>query len=234
MNKIICPICYKENFVLDFKCADCGSIIRENYRTINLGETLKDLLFNPEFAIKKILFSEHKNYLFFLLALLGLKITVLFFYLNSIYDQDINVPILSLSFYVFSYYIIFIFLLGLIFQLIIKLITRHNIHYKNSLSIIVYSFSYFSIMGFILFILEMMLFGVYFFSRNPNIFQINSLKAIAVVGLEVILFFYSSYLFINFLVFILQKKFIALILFIVFFISFYIGSELLKKIIGIN
>lgn len=234
MNKVICSICSSENFILNLKCTNCGGIIREIVRTINLGDTLRDLLLYPTLAIKKILFSEHKNYLLLLLFLLGFKLTVIFFYTNSIYDQDLGISILNLSIYVLIYWVTFTLFSGFILQVLLRIFLRQNFYYKNSLSVIMYSTSYFSILGFFLFILEMMLFGINFFSKNPDIFQVNFYKAYAVIGMELIILFYSAYLFISFLVFILQKKFIAFLLFFMFFVTILIGNEILKNIIGIN
>lgn len=232
MNKIACPVCFTENFILDLRCSNCGSLIRENIRTINFGEAFTNLIFNPDFEIKRILFSEHKNYSIILLSLLAVKLTIISFFSFSIIDKNLSTSISNLSFYIFLTWIVYIFLLSIFLTFILQLITKHKIKIKNIISVIVYSFIYFSIFGILIFFLELMLFGKYLFSKNPSIFQIDFYKAITVLGIEVILILYSFYLFIKYLVFILQKKFLAIFLTTTFFIFLFIGNEIIKNFIG--
>lgn len=232
MNKIICTICHSENFILDLRCSSCGSLIRENIRGINFGEAFSNLLFNPEFEIKRILFSEHKNYIIFLLILFVIKLTIISLYSLAILDHGLSISIVKLILYSLLYWLVYIFLLAVLFNFLIGVIIKHQPHFKNVLSLIAYSFMHFSIFGFLIFILELMLFGMYFFSRNPGIFQIDFYKALTVVGIELILILYSFYLFVKFLVFILQKKFAAIFLSFTFFVSLIMGNEILKTFIG--
>ena len=229
MNKIFCSICDSENFILNLKCSNCGSLIRENIRTINIGETFQNFLLNTDFGIKKVLYSEKKNYLLLLISLLSIKLTILTFFDISILDQKLITTLLKLNLLVFSYWFLFILLLGVIFKVLIEIIVRNKFYYKDSLTIIAFSFLYFSVVGIILFLLELMLFGKFFFSNNPSIFQINLYKALAVISLEMIIFLYSLFLLIRFLVFILHKKFLATLLSVAFLIFIFIGNEILKK-----
>ncbi len=232
MNKISCPVCYSENFILDLSCSNCGSIIRENIRTLNFGEAFTNLILYPDFEIKKILFSEHKNYSFVLLILLAIKLTVISFFSLSILDKNLSISISKLFTYVLLFWLVYVYCLAVFLTLFLQLITKHKIEFKNSISVTAYSFIYFSIFGILIFLLELMLFGKYFFSKNPSIFQIDFYKSIAVLGIEIILILYSFYLFVRFLVFILQKKFIAILLSINFYIFLFIGNEMIKNFIG--
>lgn len=233
MNKLSCPICNSENFILNLRCFNCGSLIRENFRTINLGEVLKDLVFNLNFGIKRILYSERKNYVSLLLVLLSIKLTLFTFYSSSILDQSLEISINNLLLIVISFWIAVILFISLVFKIIIGKIIGQKFSYKNFISIIAYSFLYYSIFGFFLFLLEIMLFGSYFFSNNPSIFQINFYKALAVISLELILILYSIYLLINFLIFILQSKILSILFTAAFLFLIYFGNKTLLKIIGI-
>jgi hypothetical protein len=233
MNKLNCPICNSENFVLNLRCFNCGGLIRENFRTINLGEVLKDLVFNLNFGIKRILYSERKNYVSLLLVLLSIKLTLFTFYSSSILDQSLEISINNLLLIVISFWIAVVLFISLVFKIIIGKIIGQKFSYKNFISIIAYSFLYYSIFGFFLFLLEIMLFGSYFFSNNPSIFQINFYKALAVISLELILILYSIYLLINFLIFILQSKVLSFLFTAAFLFLIYFGNKTLLKIIGI-
>lgn len=234
MNRIKCSFCGINNFILNYRCTECGTIIREKINNINLGDALKNLLFNIEFGIKQILYAEHKNYLFVLLVFFCLKATIVTLYEVSFIDFESSLKVDTALMIIFLFWFVFVLVLALIFKSLLKFFFQTKIKYKDSLTVLVYPFIYFSLSLILVFPLELMLFGKYLFSNNPSIFEINLGKAIAITTLEVLLILYSFYLLFNFLVFILHIKLNALFLTLFNIILLYIGNEVLKKIIGIN
>lgn len=197
-NMISCRICGKENFFESLKCSSCNALIRERVSSINLGETTLYLLLEPKFAIQRVFLSEKKNYLSLLLFLFSLKLTFITFYLIKITDLELvtlNLPqFIILSIIV---HLTIIHLISFFAKIFIQATEKIKIKYKNYLALYVYSFLYFSISLLILIPIEIMQFGLYLFSSNPSIFEINKTKSYLLLFLELTMIFYSFYLFVK-------------------------------------
>lgn len=234
MNTLKCSVCSFDNFILDYKCINCGTIIREKVTSINLGDLLKDLLFNVDFAIKRVLYAEHKTYLFVILLVSALKFTILTLINISFIDLDTRFQssIFVTSIFVFwcLYFLIISFLFGKFFQFI----TRIKLKFKTTLTLILFPLTYFSISIFLFFPVELMLFGKYLFSNNPSIFEINFSKALAIIILESVVLLYSLFLLFKSLVFILHKNLLSFLLMAIIFICIISGNKIFQIIIGIN
>lgn len=234
MNKIKCSICGLENFILEFKCSKCGNIIREKVSNINLGEVLKNLLFNVDFEIKQILFAEHKNYLFFLMILFSFKLTLYTLFNISFIDIGIQHQNIIFILGLFTYWFLYLSIMGILLKIILNFILKEKLKLITTLALNIFPFVYFSLSLFIFFPLELMLFGKYLFSNNPSIFDINFSKAIIITILEIITLFYSFYLLFNFLVFILCKKFLSIFLMSLNILLLFTGNKVFKIIVGVN
>lgn len=232
MNTNTCLICGERNFILELKCSYCGNLIREKIPVINFGEMYQDLIFNTELAIKKILFAEHKNYTIFLFVLLGIKLTIFTFFEAAILDQDFNLSLIEIIAISLLFWITFIAFTCFLIKFFIQFFTKKKISIKNTSALINYSFIYFSTSLFVIFPLEIMLFGQYFFSKNPSIFEINIYKAIPIIAIEVIIILYSLYLLVKFLNFILYKVVNGMILAIIYLMLIFFGNYILKIILG--
>lgn len=197
-NMISCRICGKENFFENLKCSSCNALIRERVPSINLGETTLYLLIEPKFAIQRVFLSEKKNYLSLLLFLFSLKLTFITFYLIKITDLELvtlNLPQFIILFIIV--HLTIIHLISFFAKIFIQATEKIKIKYKNYLALYVYSFLYFSISLLILIPIEIMQFGLYLFSSNPSIFEINKTKSFLLLFLELIMILYSFYLFVR-------------------------------------
>lgn len=68
-----CPACGHQNPLYAMNCAKCHAIFRSRIVNIDLFGQIYQILAEPMSAFKKILFAEHKNFLFFLVLLLALR-----------------------------------------------------------------------------------------------------------------------------------------------------------------
>ncbi len=234
MNKNTCAVCGLEYFILSYKCTNCGNILRDKVSNINLGEILKDLLFNPDIGIKKILFAEHKNYLIVLSILLSFKLSVLTLIHISFIDLEPEFQNFVFLLKLLAYWLFFLFSLSFCYKFLFQFLFKVKMSFRSVHSIIIYPFLYFAISLLILFPLEFMLFGMYVFSNNPSIFSIDSGKAIMISLLEVIILMYTFYLTFIFQVFILHKKSTSLIITGSIFILLFFSNEFFRTIIGLN
>lgn len=232
--KNICDVCNNPYFVLDYRCKICGNILRERVTVINLGEIIHSLLFEIEDGVKKILYAEKKNYVFVLLMLLSIKLTILTLFDVSFIDLNDELKSTQLIFKIFFCWFLFLFLFGVILKLMIFSIKRVSLNLKLIYSLIGYSNLFFSLTTLILFPLELMLFGAYLFSNNPSILEINYFKAVSLIVIEILIILYTIYLLFKFLVFILQQRYLAFSLAILSLFLFYTGNDIIQKIVGID
>lgn len=229
-----CSVCNNPYFVLDYRCKVCGNILREKVTVINLGEIIYNLLFDIDIGVKKILYAEKKNYLFVLFILLSIKLTLLTLFDISFLDLNNNLKSTKLVVEVFVAWFICLILLSFFLKSIFFAIKKRNVSFKVATSIITYANLFFALSIFVLFPLELMLFGVYLFSNNPSIFEINLLKAISIISIEVLIIAYSIFLLIRFIVFILKQRFFAYFITIITLTFLYFGNELIKEFLGIK
>lgn len=226
MKTIVCSSCGRINFVLRSRCKNCGNIIREKFNSINLGELIYYLLIEPQMAARQVFYSTKKNYLFVLLFLFAMKSSIYTFYDGNIIDTALNFNFNNLFLVVLNW-IVVILGASIFFKIVIELISKEKIAFKDILSLTTYPFLYYSLSLFILFPLELMLFGKYLFSNNPDIFSIDLFKALSVVIFELMILIYSVYLLFSFLNFIIDNKFISLLMSLVYFSLLFLGNKLI-------
>lgn len=190
-NVVICPSCGTENAVYNSKCIQCGSFIKDRIVNIDLWSTVSLLIENPMLGFKRIIASEHKNFLVFILLLAVFKfwINANFMYM-AIFNKE---PFLSG--FVTEYSIIGGITLGiiLIVTLIIKITTSKQLgtRIKDVFSIISYSLLPHFFAAFILFTIELIVFGGYLFSNNPSPFMLKENAAYILLAFEVLVILWA-------------------------------------------
>ena len=195
-NKIKCENCNSENDFFNLNCKSCGALLRDKFPNIDLFSTIWNLIETPTNALKKIIYSEHKNYLTFIAILLIFKLIFTSFFLKSVFIQPIDYQN-SLS---INYGIGFVSFLTLIslFPLIIRSALQNNsiaTRYKDNLAILVYSQTPMILILIIILPIEIALFGKYWLFSNPSPFMIKETAAYAFSFMEIVAFIWSLILF---------------------------------------
>lgn len=193
-NEIICKTCGSGNFDYDFKCKNCKSFLRERIVNIDLGETLLRIIDSPSETLAKIKYSEHKNYILFLIFFLSIRFLIISRFISVPFVNDqigLNFSILlilSLLITV-SLFLILSFLLQKIF-LSVKIKTR----FRDILAVMIYSLLPNLFALFILFPVELVFYGEYLFSNNPYPFQIKESIFYFLLFLESLTILWSVFL----------------------------------------
>jgi len=195
-NKIICENCHSENDYFKLSCSNCGSLLRDKTPNIDLFSTIWQLIETPTKAIKRIVFSEHKNYLIFLLLLLVTKFVFSSFFSQSVLIEPVNYQkYLSANFGIGFAIILFLII---VFPLIQKKILKSrnvNTRYKDNLAILV--FTQIPIILFLILILpiEFALFGKFWLFSNPSPFIIKETATYSFLIMEILVLIWSLILF---------------------------------------
>jgi hypothetical protein len=195
-NKIICENCNSENDFFNLNCNNCGSLLRDKKPNIDLFATVWALIEEPTKSLRKIVFAEHKNYQFFVLLLLLLKLVFTSFFLQSLiltpvdYQNYLSLN-LGIGFLSFS-------ILILLFPFLQKIILSSNsvaTRYKDNLALLIYSQMPLVLFLLIILPIEFALFGKFWLFSNPSPFIIKETAAYTFSIMEILTFLWSFVLF---------------------------------------
>jgi hypothetical protein len=191
-NVITCKNCNTENPEYLFICKNCSSFIRERVVNIDLWSMSWQIIESPGRAFREIMYAEHKNFVFLIAILTGVKL----FFNSAILAE----PLFG-NYYYFDYAapalfsaIAFLLIIAVIGALGLKYtgqLVKANTRFKDDFSVIIYSLIPHVFALLILFPIEVVLFGGYLFSANPSPFLLKQNPAYLMAGLEFIFIIYS-------------------------------------------
>jgi hypothetical protein len=194
-NSIICPHCNSENAFYNIICTKCRYYLRDRIYNIDLWNTIISLIDNPVKSFRNIIFSEHKNFIFFILLFISAK-----YLIDTRFLAMISVGEFQTSIELFFSYLIILAVVSvyfLLFTMVYTIIGRRNkIHtrFKDVFSIIIYSQIPFVLALVVLFPLELVIFGEYLFSMNPTPFTIKGNVAYLFLLVEIGIVLWSIFL----------------------------------------
>lgn len=191
-NAIICKNCGSENPVHRQICLQCNGFLRDKVVNIDLFSMMLRLVESPGKAFLSVVYAEHKNYIFYLSVLLGLKYSI-----DSaiIKEYTFNSSLLNLGFTTNAMISVLVFIVILfLFSAGIKFagkMTGYSTRYLDNFSLLVYSQlpHLFSLL--FIFPVEIVLFGGYLFSRDPSPFLLKPTSAYLLAGMEVLMIVWS-------------------------------------------
>ena len=192
---ITCSVCQTENDEFSIVCKKCGGFLQNRVPNLDLFEVLWKMIESPRNAFRKIILADHKNYALFLYSLTGIAITFAGFSYFKLGDRIENILL-----------IIFLgILIGIPFGLVLcpivtslhwcltKLLgTRAS--FRNSLGITSYSLTPVIISMVVVLPVELLTFGMYFFTFNPPPITIKPISYLLLIGLDVVLTIWAWFL----------------------------------------
>ena len=194
-NVLICKSCSSENPYYEVICVNCHSFLRERIFNLDLWKTIEQLIETPVKAFRRIIQSEHKNFisLIFIFAVFKLFISSIFISLVFFRDEQ-ALNLFITRFFLFAGSIL---VLLLIISLILRFVLKSGgikARYKDLLALLTFSLMPYSFAAIILFPVELIIFGTYLFSVNPSPFIVKSFFAWILLVLEVLLIIWSIFL----------------------------------------
>ncbi|MFB3056857.1 MAG: YIP1 family protein, partial [Ignavibacteriaceae bacterium] len=147
---------------------------------------------SPKKAFELIVFSEHKNFISFLLIFIAIKLLVntRFISLISLGTYNPTTSLYLSYLMVFGILVVYLILFSFCFTFINKLL-HITTRFRDNFAVLTYSLLP-NVFGIIfLFIIELVVFGEYLFSINPTPFVIKGITAYLFVAAEVLLIAWS-------------------------------------------
>ena len=187
-NVLVCKNCSTENPYYEVICRSCNSYLRERIFNIDLWKVLGLLIEQPAKAFSIIIQSEHKNFIFFIIFFVSIKFLIdsMFLSLITQVPEPIFEHLIRNYIIIFGQVLIILFLTSIILTRVNKIfgiITR----IRDNFSILVYSFMPHTFALFLLFIVELTVFGGSIFSKNPSPFTLKETLAYVLLSFEALI-----------------------------------------------
>jgi hypothetical protein len=194
-NSVTCPNCNSDNPIYDSVCSKCKYYLRDRIYNLDLWTVVTSLIDSPNSAFRTIIFSEHKNFILFIIFFAAIKYLINARFIAMISRGEFQSSI-GLE---YSYLIVigitssFFLLFSLLHKSYGKL-NEINIRFRDTLALILYSQIPLLLGLFVLFPLELVIFGDYLFSLNPTPFVIKGSIAYFFLVVEISLILWSIFL----------------------------------------
>ena len=169
--------------------------MRGRVYNIDLWKTIGLLVESPKKAFTEIVYSEHKNFITFILLFVAAKLLVDIRFVAQLTLGEFK----TTTSLIFSYLIVVGVIASFIltYSFVIKLVLQWykiETRFRDNLSVLIYSLIPHVFGIFFLFLLELVVFGDYLFSVNPNPFVIKGLIAYLFLGAEILIILWSVFL----------------------------------------
>lgn len=191
-NPVICSNCSTENPSYSYVCSGCKHFLRDKIVNIDLWETIIQLLESPGKAFQKIVLAENKNFIVFLTLFYVLRLFIVSRFLSLPFFTETESTKSLLTGYIIVLFTTTCFLL--LFAWITALFLNkfeYSIRFRDNYSLLVYSNIPNIISLVLLFPIELIIFGEYLFSNNPNPFQVKPFFAYVLLIFEIGVFIWS-------------------------------------------
>jgi hypothetical protein len=187
-----CPVCGTENNDLDTVCRSCKGFIQAKVDTLDLFSTCWGLVENPDQTFRRIALSRSKNYVVVLSALTGVALVYTYIWYWQLAVQMPSLPVLlgigALIGLVLGNALTTI--LALVSGAVLRL-GGAALSLRNCKAIIAYAGMPVIVSLFVVFPVEIAVFGRYLFDKNPSPMVINAPIYVALLGLDALAVLWS-------------------------------------------
>ncbi len=194
-NAIICHHCGAENEYYKETCSSCKAYLRGKIVNIDLWRSIWWLIESPAKAFREIIFAEHKNYIVFILAIMGIK-----YFLSSLiisnytfFAGEVNETPIAQLFPAAGILIASVFLMSFLFTKILNAAGYRNT-FKSVNAVLVYTLIPSVMIFAILSPIEFALFGQHWYYHNPSPLTLKFGAALVLFGVEIIIYVWGAVL----------------------------------------
>ena len=185
---ILCSVCHTENDQYATICKKCGGFLQNRIPNLDLFDVLWKIIETPRNAFRLIMRAEHKNYALFLYSLSGIAVTFAGFWHFRLGTRFDNILLIILPAILLGIFIgIALCPIASLLQWGLSKMLGNKSSFRNSLGIT--SYSLLPIVLSLLFVLpiELLTFGMYFFTFNPPPITIKPISYMLLIGLDIAL-----------------------------------------------
>jgi hypothetical protein len=189
---LICKNCSTENPFFLLTCRSCSAYLRDKVSNIDLWDVLIKLIESPSAAYARIIHAEHKNFIFLILFLASVKLSIntIFISLALHKENQVSQNFILLLLIIIGLTSLSLIICSLLYQKFLKNKTR----FRDNFAILSYSLFPHVFALIILFPIELIIFGYTVFSVNPSPFIIKEFVAYTMLGFEGLFIIWAMFL----------------------------------------
>lgn len=187
-NLVKCKNCQTENSFYALTCSNCKAYLRDRVYNIDFWSILILFFDSPSAAFKKIIYAEHKNFIFLILFLSSVQLFVLSIFIQIYFTK--NTSLLDKPFEGLLYFIIIFLALTLAFALLVtytNTLLGLSTRIKDNFATLIYSMLPLLAGIIIVFPVELIVYGKYLFAVNPGPFQLKESLAYMLLAIEALI-----------------------------------------------
>jgi hypothetical protein len=184
---VTCPVCGTENDDLTVRCSSCRAYVQAKVDSLDLFNTIWALVESPRAAFKRIVLSQHKNYVVLLSALMGVYAALFIAWARTMGTGFSNIVTLAGTGIVVGPF------LGMTLVAVVSMILSRlcvlaggRATFRNTFAVISYAGVPLVAVLVLVFPLQAGLFGVDLFGSNPPPSVINPPLYFVLMGFHVI------------------------------------------------
>lgn len=189
---IVCPVCKTHNDVFAIRCLSCGSYVQDRVPTLDLFSIVWLMIESPSRAFRKIILSEHKNYVLVIGLFLGVASSFILMWVKKSGNSFDNLfPAMAFG-----------SILGIALSIPLTLLLAVSIHFcsvlaggagkwKESYGVVGWSFMPMIFFVVVILPLQLAALGLFAFSTNPSAYQIKPVVTTVLLGLEGLMIVWS-------------------------------------------
>lgn len=182
---ITCRVCNTENDEYAIVCGNCKSYIQNRIANLDFFPTVWKVIETPKKAFHDITLAEHKNYSLLLFSLFGIALSFTgfwYFKLGSRFDSLFDVLAAAGGVGIIVGFLSAA-LCTTVFEITMK-IAKGKGRARNSLGVLAYATTPVSLSLVMILPIELLTFGMYLFTSNPDPYSIKPGMFIALVSFD--------------------------------------------------
>lgn len=180
-----CSVCHTENDEFAVVCSHCKSYIQNRIPNLDFFETAWKVIESPRNAFHDITLAEHKNYSLLLFSLFGVALSFTgfwYFRLGSRYASLLDVlAAASVSGIILGLISAVVF--TAVFEIMIRVLKGKGT-VRNSMGLLAYATTPVSLSLVLILPVELLTFGMYLFTSNPDPYSIKPGMYLALIGVD--------------------------------------------------
>ena len=183
-----CTVCLAENDEFATTCIQCKAFLQDRVPNLNLFETSWQVIEAPSKAFRKIALAEHKNYVLFLFSLLGVSLAFTAFWylrLGTRFESLLDLIPAAVGIGVVLG-LVSAFVVTVVYHVLAKTMGG-MMGFRGSLGVLAYSMTPVAFSLVLILPIELLTFGMYLFTGNPNPYVMKPVSYVLLLGFDALL-----------------------------------------------
>jgi hypothetical protein len=182
---IKCTVCLAENDDFATTCVQCKAFLQDRVPNLNLFETGWQVIESPSKAFRNIALAEHKNYVLFLFSLFGVSVSFAVFWyyrLGSKFASLLDLIPGAVGIGIVIGLASLVLVSG-VYHLLCRMVGGLA-GFRSSVALLGYSMTPVALSLVFILPIELMTFGMYLFTGNPDPYMMKPVSYILLIGFD--------------------------------------------------